>query len=304
MKNSYNSRKERFKKINKAWGTNQIHDLFIDYTPPSELLEDLKFSIMLYISKAFYFDFTNDENIFIERLDNARSIRTNITPNGGVVPKKEYQLEYNMVLRSWSKIIKNLTKANPELIKKFRITPNIRVKFGNELEENIGRTLNTSWPHSDAWLDGPWGINCFIPLIGDVEKNNLAFYTLIDENQFQDKFLDTAKTYEEKQWVLDYYKFTPELFPKKGKIHLSDYALIHGSYREEGCGTRVSLDTTLFVDNYDIHIDREIEYLNEVQIIGENILVSSNQSITNEIIHNKKSTFSHYTTGILSFHKC
>jgi hypothetical protein len=304
MKNSYNYRKERFKKMKESWNLDQVHDLFMSYSPSPHLLEELKFSVMLYISKAFYFDFTLDENIFIERLENARSIRDNITPNGGVVPKKEYQLEYNMVLRSWSRIVKDITKNDPSLLKKFRMTPNIRIKFGVELEENIGRSLNTSYPHSDAWVEGPWGMNCYTPLLGDVENNNLIFWKPIDEQNFNDEFLNTASTYEEMQWVLDHYILSDELTPKKGKVHISDYALIHATHRTPTCGTRISMDTTVFVGDHDIHMDREAEYLDEVKIIGEEILVSSNRSINEELIIDKKSVFSHYTTGTLSFYKC
>jgi hypothetical protein len=304
MKNTYNYRKERFSMIKNQWGLDQIHDLFMSHTPPQNLLNDLKFSVMLYISKAFYFEFTDDEDLFIERLNQNRSIRDNITPNGAIVPKKEYQLEYNMVLRSWSKIVKNITKNNPNLLKKFRMTPNIRIKFGIELEENIGRLLNTSYPHSDAWVEGPWGMNCYTPLLGDIENNNLVFWTPKNTSEFKDEFLSTATTYKEMQWVLDYYEFSPELTPKKGKVHISDYALIHATNRELSCNTRVSIDTTIFVGDHEVHMDREAEYLDDIKIIGEDILVSSNRSINEESIIDKKSIFSHYTTGTLTFHNC
>ena len=56
------------------------------------------------------------------------------------------------------------------------MTPNIRVKFGSELKDNINRGLNTSHPHSDAWVEGPWGMNCFFPIIGDYKRNNLISF--------------------------------------------------------------------------------------------------------------------------------
>ena len=138
--------------------------------------------------------------------DNNFNQLDNVTPNGGVVPKKEFQLEYNLVLRSWSKIVKNMVKNDPSLITKFRITPNIRIKFAQDIEENINRTLNTTWPHSDAWVEGPWTMNCYFPVFGDVENNNLRFWTVKNNNEFSNKFLNNASTYEEMQWVLDYYE--------------------------------------------------------------------------------------------------
>ena len=304
MNNSYNYRKERFAKMQKDWNLDMIHDLFMSHTPPHNLLQDLQLSVMMYISKAFYFDFTTDENLFIQRLNDSRSVRDNVTPNGGVVPKKEYQLEYNLVLRSWSRIMKNIVKGNTSLLKKFRMTPNIRIKFGKELEENIGRSLNTSYPHSDAWVEGPWGMNCYTPLLGDVENNNLLFWKPIDVENFSDDYLKTANTYEEMQWVLDFYETDPKLSPEKGKVHISDYALIHATHREDKCGTRVSIDTTVFVGDHDVHMDREIEYLDDIKIIGEDILVSSNRSIHDFEIKDKQTLFSHYTTGTLKFHDC
>ena len=86
----------------------------------------------------------------------ARKNRTNITPNGAVVPKREFHLEYNLVLRSWVALIKQITSNNTKLLKLFRVTPNIRIKFGKELIDNKRRGLSTSNPHSDAWVEGPW----------------------------------------------------------------------------------------------------------------------------------------------------
>ena len=40
----------------------------------------------------------------------------------------------------------------------------------------------------------------------------------------------------------------------------------------------------------------------DIKIIGEEVLVSSERSIYEDNIVDKKSTFSHYTTGTLTFH--
>jgi len=300
----YEYRKSRFLLMEKDWSLERIHDLMVSYTPTKKELDDLNFSIMLYISKAMYFDFTSSEDDFIKKIDTNRQVRDNITPNGGVVPKKEYQLEYNMVLRSWSKIVKNMTKGNHKLMSKFRFTPNIRIKFGRELEDNLDRALSTSFPHSDAWVEGPWSMNCFIPLLGDTENNNLVFWTPKSEESFSNRFLTTAATYEEMQWVLDYYDFNEKLKPKKGKVHISDYALIHATNRESECGTRVSIDTTICVGDHGVHEDREEEYSDEIKIIGEEALISTRRSLKSKQEVHKKSTFSHYTTGNLKIHEC
>ncbi len=298
-KSSYPYRVERFKKMKDSWDLDSIHDLMLYYNPTEKELNNLRFAVMLYVSKAMNFNFTFDESEFIKRVNESRNFRVNITPNGGVVPKKEYQLEYNMVLRSWSMLVKNMINNDIGLLKKFRMTPNIRIKFGVELRENVDRPLTTSWPHSDAWVEGPWGMNCYVPLLGDVENNNLIFWIPKDINNFNDDALNTASTYEEMQWVLDEYKLDETIKPIKGKIHISDYALVHATDRKENCGTRISIDTTVFVGDHDVHKDRNIEYLDNVEIIGEDLFISTNRSVKDKVMVNKKSTFSHYTTGAL-----
>lgn len=280
-----------------------MHDLMLYFAPSEELLKELKFSIMLYISKAFYFEFTDNEDEFIKRLNANRHIRDNVTPNGGIVPKKEYQLEYNMVLRSWSKITKELISGDPSLINKFRMTPNIRVKFGVELEENVDRPLNTSYPHSDAWVEGPWAMNCFVPLIGDIENNNLAFWSPKSPESFSDDFLEVAATYEEMHWVLDSYNKDESISPKRGCVHISDYALIHATERKNHCDTRISIDTTIVVGDHAVHPDREVEYLDELEVIGEELFVSTNRTIKESSVKEKNTIFSHYSTGNLKVNK-
>jgi len=235
----------------------------------------------------------------MRRVDNSRDVRDNVTPNGGVVPKKEYQLEYNMVLRIWSKIIKNMISNDPRLLKKFRMTPNIRIKYGTELEDNVGRTLDTAYPHSDAWVEGPWGMNCYVTLLGDVENNNLIFWKPKTEEEFSDDFLCTAGGYDEMQWVMEHYELDETINPIKGKVHVSDYALIHATNRKDNCRTRISIDTTVFVGDHDVHKDREVEYFDDVKIIGEDLFISTYRSINDGNIVDKQSTFSHYTTGTL-----
>jgi len=85
-------------------------------------------------------------------------------------------------------------------------------------------------------------------------------------------------------------------------LHLSDYALIHNTRRDERCDTRVSIDTTIFIGDHDLHDDRRIEYLETVPKVGEEILIATNRSIYDPP-REKKSVFSHYTSGALKTHK-
>ena len=290
-------RKDRMTTMANQWGASKVNDLFIHKKIPDALYDELRRSIGMYIAKALHFDYSEDEDVFIQRLNDSRHDRTNVTPNGGVVPKKEYALEYNMFIRSWCNIVKEFIKDDPSYLKKFRLTPNIRIKYAEELEDNVGRGLDTAWPHSDAWVEGPWGMNCHLPIFGDTKNNYLHFYKLKDESAFEDFFLDTSEVYTNMQWVVDFYE-DDTIVPERGYINVSDYALLHKTKRNPGAGTRVSIDTTIFAGDHDVHPDRKTEYLDTIPNIGEELFIACLRSEVDEV-SDKKTVFSHYTSGSL-----
>ena len=290
-------RKDRMTTMANQWNASKVNDVFIHKKIPDALYDELRRSIGMYIAKALHFDYTEDAELFIQRLNDNRHDRTNVTPNGGVVPKKEYALEYNLFIRSWCNIVKEFIKDDSSYLKKFRLTPNIRIKYAEELEDNVGRGLDTAWPHSDGWVEGPWGMNCHLPIFGDTKNNYLHFYKLKDESAFEDFFLDTSEVYTNMQWVVDFYE-DDTIVPERGYINVSDYALLHKTKRNPGAGTRVSIDTTIFAGDHDVHPDRETEYLDTIPNIGEELFIACIRSEVDEV-SDKKTVFSHYTSGSL-----
>ena len=293
-------RYQRINKITNEWNLKKIHPLITSYVIPKKKFESFKMYIKLYISKALNIKFSENDTVFIKSIDKSRLNRTNITPNGAVVPKREFHLEYNLILRSWSQLVKQITHNNPKLLKLFRITPNVRIKFGKELSDNKKRSLSTSYPHSDAWVEGPWGMNCFIPFFGDTKNNNMIYYEPI--SKFDENFLKTSPTYTKMQWVTKYYKPIKNLNPKPGTVYISDYASVHNTHRKKNCGTRISIDTTFFVGNHEPHKDRRKEYINKIPHIGLNEFVDAGQYESNKPAK-KVSTYSHYTSKVLKIVK-
>ena len=297
---SLKKRHNRINLITKQWKLEKTHSLITRYKIDLKFFEEFKFNIKLYISRALNINFNINDKVFIKNIDMARNNRLNITPNGAIVPKREFHLEYNLVLRSWCKLVSQISMKNPKLLSLFRITPNIRIKFGKELKDNKNRDLSTSHPHSDAWVEGPWGMNCYIPFFGDTKNNNLQFYEPI--NEFNESFLAISPSYKKMQWVMDYYKEIKKIVPLEGYVNLSDYAAIHNTFRKPNCGTRVSIDTTLFVGNHKPHKDRLKEYTDKIPNIGLNYFVDSGQYEKNKPA-DKVSTYSHYTSKVLKLIK-
>ena len=293
-------RHQRIKLLAKKWKLRRINPLIASYKIEKDFFEEFKFNIKLYISKALKINFDLDDQKFVKNIDKARNSRLNITPNGAIVPKREFHLEYNLVLRSWCELVRQMSFKDQKLLKLFRITPNIRIKFGKELKDNKNRSLSTSYPHSDAWVEGPWGMNCFIPFFGDVKKNTLKFYE--PKNEFKESFLKLSPSYRDMQWVLQYYKPIKNLDIKKGHVNISDYAAIHHTNREKNAGTRVSIDTTILVGKYQLYKDKIREYTKEIPEIGLTQFVDSGQ-YENDTPAKKISTYSHYTSKVLKIIK-
>lgn len=299
-KSSLDYRKQRILNLAKDWNGNLVRSLFVEFKIPLHLLDKLVKSIKMYVAASLHFQYCEDNDEFMKRVDGRREDRLNVTPNGAVVPKTENSLLYNEFLRAWCEVAKNLVAHNPKKLKMFRITPNIRIKYGSELEDNLNRGLNTSHAHSDSWVEGPWGFNCHIPLLGDTKNNYLRFYKLKDESRFSDDFLTNSESYTDMHWVMEFYEEDKELVPKIGAVSLSDYALLHDTCRNENCRTRISIDTTILVGDHEVHPDRLVEYVDNIPSIGEDLFVKCNVSEDESII-DKPTQFSHYTTGKLSY---
>jgi len=274
-----------------------VAPLIVEMQIPDTLWSELSKSVVNFISRAMHFtsrtydDHTFSENIYQHRLD-----RLNITPNGAVVPKREYSLEYNVFLRAWCHLGTYLKELAPDELKLFRITPNVRIKYGQDFEDNIQRGLNTAIPHSDAWVEGPWGFNFHIPLFGDTENNFLRFYSLKHPERFSDDFLKEASSYRDMSWVVDHYSPIQGFIPRKGYAYFSDYAAIHDTYRLNGAKLRVSIDSTLMVGNHSVHADRLREYVTEIPDVGTSCFMRCLRSESDPIA-DKATHFSHYSTG-------
>ena len=64
--------------------------------------------------------------------------------------------------------------------------------------------------------------------------------------------------------------------------------------REKNADTRISIDSTILVGEYQVHPDREKEYMDRIPDIGNEIYVKCLRS-EKDNYEEKKSVFSHYT---------
>lgn len=288
---------ERISTLAEQWNLVEVRPLVLEYKIPEKLFNELITSVGNYVFRCLQIP-GNKISLENLHLDKYRESRKNITPNGACVPKLEYQFLYNDVLQNWFRVFRSMISSNESILKLVRVTPNIRLKFGRELEDNEKRGLNTQLPHSDAWVEGPWGFNVFTPLFGDCQNNTLRYYDL-PNGDLPETFFSTVGSYTEKQKLISKFKEDLTFLPKAGHIYISDYAIVHKTWRSKNSSARVSIDTTLLVGNHDVHPDRRDEYLDTIPDVGNShffkVMASENAMTINE----KKTTYSHYTTGTI-----
>ena len=121
-------RKERVKKIIRYWNFRKCHDLMASFKPKKKEFDAFKNYIKIYISKSLDIDYFQDDTEFLKSLEKGRKNRTNVTPNGGIVPKREFHLEYNLVLREWANLVRNFTK-NKEFAEGYYMTDSAHYDF-------------------------------------------------------------------------------------------------------------------------------------------------------------------------------
>ena len=100
-------------------------------------------------------------------------------------------------------------------------------------------------------------------------------------------------------WVLKYYKIDDKIKPLQRHINLSDYSLIHRTFRKKTSGTRVSLDTTIYSGKHPIHPKRNYEYLKKIPHIGKDTFVKFHKSV-NDIIKESLSKIENFSIKYLT----
>ena len=71
--------------------------------------------------------FNEDDKIFIKNINKVRNNRANVTPNGAVVPKREYNLEYKSIIPcnvygKWDKFDPRNSHMIPAAIRKIHLS--------------------------------------------------------------------------------------------------------------------------------------------------------------------------------------
>lgn len=218
--NAFNDLQSRFT------NSTRVNPLTIVHSPSSRDFQDLYHSVETYMGGSLK--------------DYEEKLPPQVTPNGMIVPKRNTVIEYNMVVRSFARIMDRLGFG--DLVESWHIPLNVRFKGSVVSELNMRRKHPTEHAHSDSWAgESSESVTVHIPIMGDCQKNYVQMFYPDDE--FKDAWLGPRKSYADGHELLTHYTPVNYITPMGG-VAFMDFATLHASTRLENAGPRVSIDTT------------------------------------------------------------
>lgn len=119
--------------------------------------------------------FICDSSNFLEEIFNNYHLYPNITPNGSLAPKSEFNAEYNCLISCYIDLLNSLCISDNILKHHFPV--HIRIKKFLKSSNQPSRPHATELVHSDAWAgESSDALNLHIPLFGDISNNHMKFF--------------------------------------------------------------------------------------------------------------------------------
>lgn len=189
----------------------------------------VSFGLTDQLSEPSILNYIEDENCLAKL--------ANKTPNGLVLPKKEFNKEFNHLHKVAAAWLESLKISH--LYTHIFCPNNLRVVLGQESQEMARRNYSSSKIHVDLWSGDPAdSIQAFIPLFGDIEKTTVEFYQPPDS--LEESYLGVIKDYNE---VKDIFKnsLAYPVRPQIGWATITDAIVPHKTLRLGG-SARVGLE--------------------------------------------------------------
>ena len=182
---------------------------------------------------------TSDEAL-CRLLDEELDTLANRTPNGALVPKMEFQNEYNEIHRAVASWLESLNITH--LIDSIRCPIVIRAVSGAPAPDAEARPYAASKMHVDLWGgDAPDSVDIVIPVLGDIERTTIEWFR--PTIGFEEKYLRVMDSYDvakELEGQCLQYPVTARM----GCAYFIDAIVMHRTVRHGG-GARVNLQFDL-----------------------------------------------------------
>ena len=179
-----------------------------------------------------------ESNEILDIFYKKRESHINITPTGMILPKKHSSLEYNLLLRNYYNLVNEMYFSNA--LDDCHTPAHLRVKWSNVYLKDLKRPRHApEEKHFDSWSGySSHGLTFLLGIHGDIIGNRVKFYIpnkLYDEKWLQQKNKPSPELLDNCYELIDY-------IPSYGQLVIMDTCLLHQTFRESGCGTRLSMD--------------------------------------------------------------
>ena len=183
---------------------------------------------------------TMTDEALCQLMDEELGTLANRTPNGALVPKMEFQDEYNEIHRAVASWLGSLNMTH--LIDSIRCPIVVRAVSGAVAPEIEARPYAASKMHVDLWGgDAPDSVAIIIPVLGDLERTTIEWFR--PPPGFEEKYLRVMDSYDVAQELAgqcDRYPVTARM----GCAYFIDAIVMHRTIRHGG-GTRVNVQFDL-----------------------------------------------------------
>ena len=180
------------------------------------------------------------EDRLIEHLESNVSDLANRTPNGILIPKMEFEDEFNDLHRVLAGYIRTLGMDNAIHVVSSPIIVRL-VKGHSELDLD-DRPYSSTKIHMDPWNGDPGDeVVVSIPIFGDIENTTVEYFEPPDE--FRAPVMNTMTNYDEGQKLMGDCQ-PIELAQRLGYAYFMDAIVPHRTIKNNG-GVRVTLEFRL-----------------------------------------------------------
>lgn len=254
---------------------NRESDYLIKIKLEEEEFRTLKINVLQFLSaRIFGKDYSiTAENEIIDLLQDDPEDKF-LTTSGLILPKRDSLLEFNLVILSFYKIMRRYLSVYGW----YEILP-LRVKT-NRSSNKLASIRNSSMPHLDSWTGfSDRAYVCFLPLLGDIERNTIKFWdpTVDIDEQWHEFNTSDAKA---KDIVQKYYKKLDTKL-EIGYLYAAESSVVHATEVQGDATARISIDQ-LFLPEWARNFGLGIQDENRLQDL---IKVENYESFPHEYIY-------------------
>lgn len=244
-----------FAELSQRLGTPQdpVFNLMTEVKIDEDRLRQMRDATIRYVCAplANQGDLTSEQAV----LEAAGNNLANRTPNGMLMPKQEFLMEFNQLHKVMADWFHSL--GIDDLIYQIFCPIVVRLVMGQRNPQEESRPLSSTKLHADIWADLPLDVVAIqIPILGDTERTTIEF--LHPPHDFEERYMRLLNDYDEAKEVERYCERNPVAM-RLGYAYFYDGIVPHKTVKKQG-GARVTVQLEFLKATTDVD-RREIEKL-------------------------------------------